>query len=185
VQGVADDRKAEVQAWMAATGRGYKAAARHFGIPVDTVKTWGRSPTAKPSRAPAPAREAPPPVPVPAVEEPPADLTSADAVTYWRDRLRVALQAVGVALAAGHAGVAKDWERIAADHRLRLDEALKAHRQDVERAERAAVRDPRELACRLLIELPKVLEVIDDLALMDDALAEIQRMRAIKAEGGA
>jgi hypothetical protein len=185
VQGVADDRKAEVQAWMAATGRGYKAAARHFGLPVDTVKTWGRSPSAKPSRAHAPAREAVPPVPAPAVEEPPADLTSADAVTYWRDRLRVALQAVGVALGAGHAGVAKDWERIAADHRERLDEALKAHRQDMERAERAAVRDPRELALRLLPELPKLLEVADDLNLAAEALAGVQRWMAVKAEGGA
>jgi hypothetical protein len=34
-------RKA-VLAWMEETGRGYKAAARHFGVPAKTVRQWAR-----------------------------------------------------------------------------------------------------------------------------------------------
>ncbi len=178
--GVPDERRAEVIAWMTTHARGYKAAARHFGLPVDTVKTWGRDVT----RAPAPARDPAPPPPPPRAE-PPSDLTAVDEVTYWRDRMRVALAAVGVALAAGHAGVAKDWERLAAEHRERLDVALKTHAQEQERAERAAVRDPVELARRLLVQLPKLLEVADDVAIADQVAGEIRRWRAVKAEGGA
>lgn len=173
--GVPDDRRAEVIAWMTTHARGYKAAARHFGLPVDTVKTWGR----EVPRAPAPARDPAPPPPPPA--ELPDDLTSVDEVTYWRDRMRVALAAVGVALAAGHAGVAKDWERLAAEHRERLDVALKAHAQEQERAERAAVRDPVELARRLLVQLPKLLEVADDVSLAEEVLASIWRWLTVKA----
>ena len=48
----------EVLAWMADTGRGYKAASRHFDVPIDDVRAWGRearNPAAK-SRASARAR---------------------------------------------------------------------------------------------------------------------------------
>jgi hypothetical protein len=178
---VADERRDEVIAWMTTHARGYKAAARHFGLPVDTVKTWGRTIP----RAPAPARDvARPPPPPPPAEDPPDDLTAVDEVTYWRNRMRVALDAVGVALEARHAGVAKDWERLAAEHRERLDLALRAHRQDQERAERAAVRDPVELARRLLAQVPKLLEVADDVALAEEVLGAVQRWLAVKAEGG-
>lgn len=33
----------KVMGWMAATGRGYKAAAKEFGLSPDTVKSWGKA----------------------------------------------------------------------------------------------------------------------------------------------
>lgn len=179
-------RREEILAWMASTGRGYKAAAKHFGESADTIKSWGRPPKVAASRAPARPRTHEPEPPPPAEEDGPADidLTAADAVTYWRDRLTVALRAVRVALEAKHAGVAKDWERIAAEHRGRLDLALSAHRTIMERAERAAVRDPRELARRAIAGLPRLLEVADDRTLADEVIAAVQRWQAAKAAGG-
>ncbi len=54
---------AEALAWMKASKRGYKAASKRFGVPVEDLRAAGRG-----SRAPAPAREAPEPAPEPTGE---------------------------------------------------------------------------------------------------------------------
>ena len=200
--------KDEVVAWMKAEGRGYKAAARHFGLPVDRVRHWGRSRplpsnTAEAQRAKRRARaqaqaRAPSPPGAPANE--PDDLEKAqeaarqafadpDAlslmgpVDYWRSRLVAAARVAELAVRLNHTGSARDWERMAHQARGELDGALSASLAQEEDRRRRELRDPTELARSLLSRLPQVLSVAADDDLARETIAKIKEW--MKARGKA
>jgi transposase len=158
---------------LTADGLSAQQIAERLGVSVRTVYRWrGEGPRAKPAERP------------PQVVRGGAE-SAANPVEFWAARLDSASAARASAMAQGHTSAAAQWERLAYEARANLDEATKTHAQEQERAERAAVRDPVELARRLLVQLPKLLEVADDVAIADQVASEIRRWRAVKAEGGA
>lgn len=169
-------RRAEVLAWMAETGAGYKAAARNFGIARETIRAWRQQ-----ERADEPDGVAPPPAPAPAREdEASSELAMMGPVLYWRRRLDVALQGVDEAIALGHTGSAATWEKIASATREKLDEALKADEKQRRREAATEVRDPEALAVRLVAVLPRLLAVADRADLVDALEDAVREWRATR-----
>lgn len=154
-----DELAARVRAWMSETGRGYKAAARHFDLDVEEVRSLGRAPAAstktsstKRSRAKPPpddagSTSAAAPVELALPAAPARPVGDVATLARWRARLgpveyaadklvqveEALEQAIGKA--ANAAAIAALFAR-AADARRALDVAL-AERPDVQ-----AVSDP-------------------------------------------
>lgn len=170
---------------MVATGKQYRSAARHFGLPVDTVRSWradvdrARADAGEPARAkssgPAPKRPKRKAAPdeqleeakraaVAAFEEP-AALSLMGPVDYWRSRLVAAATVAELAVRLEYTGSARDWERLAQSSRGELDKALVANQTAEADRKRREMRDPVGLSRALLSRLPRVLAVAADVEL--------------------
>jgi hypothetical protein len=164
-----DELAGRVRAWMSETGRGYKAAARHFGLEVEEVRGLGRATKtsstpkgkrSKTSSTPAPVEPEVAPEVEPSLPAAPTRPAAGDVATLarWRARLgpveyaadklvqveEALEQAIGKA--ANAAAIAALFAR-AADARRALDVAL------AERPETQAVRDPAAFASWLATAL--------------------------------
>lgn len=149
----AAELQAKVLAWLADTGRGYKAASREFGVPYDTVKTWGKAVKAG----------APPPTPNartgarasrPAIAVPPPHPTTWDPSTgtyedFLVERVKASLVARDEAIGQGHGGVARQWETTIGDYREELERTRDEQRRKDDARGRSEQVDAEDLARRL------------------------------------
>lgn len=167
----------EVQDWMRTTGKGYKRAAEHFGVPegdLRALKSTAFAPHpggpgrggAEPYRPSAGSDlgdeddtgdesevEDEPSLAVGAIQAPdiealdPATTTTEDFLAW---RLRFEIGMVTAAVEAGSPNVARNWEIVSQRTRIALDQ----HREDLRRAAdargRGDISDPHEIAKRVL-----------------------------------
>lgn len=150
----------EVLAWMASTGRGYRAAEKQFGIPRATVQAWKRGedsgqPVKPNSRTSARAREPAPPPPTPVAYDP----SSGTYEEFLIQRLVASCLARDQALAQEHAGVARQWETTIGGYREDLERVRDERRRADDAKGRSQQVDPSELArrlCRRAVDLARL-----------------------------
>jgi len=94
-------------------------------------------------------------------------------IPFWSGRVDSAMDAAAVALSRGHANAAATWEKMGYAAREKLDESRRADEARRRREEAAAVRDPVELAARLVRRMPSLLRIVDDVAVADAVIEEI------------
>lgn len=155
------DLQARVLAWIAETGRGYKAAGKEFGLPYATVKGWAQAarsgaPPPKPNaRTRARAEQAQPAVPDPSTE-PAWDPTTCTREEFLAEGLRRCMAGRAAALGQGHGGVARQWEITLADYRRELDKLREEERRKAEARGKIEDVDVDALIGRLLRVLPRL-----------------------------
>jgi hypothetical protein len=160
--------QAEILAWLAEDPtRGYRSAAKRWGVPASTIRGWAQA--ARAGRAPATpnartrarvgarAREEEAASPE---AEPEWDPTSCTREEFLVDRIRASIEARDAAQVQGHGGVARQWETTIGDYRRELDALRHAERREREASGTAAEPDPLELATRILRQLPRLVRVL-------------------------
>lgn len=164
--------KAEVLAWMQSEGAGYRRASKQFKIPAPTIKMWRRAAEGKRpdpvSRARAQARAKPP-------KEPKGEASQLKTVEFYEWRVDSVSESIQDAKNRGHTGSAAQFERILHSARKELDDARKKAAASARVAEQRKVRDPSELARRMLDSLPKLLQLAGAGEMADETRAALRR----------
>lgn len=169
-----NELQAAVLAWVEAEpGRGYKRAAKEFGLPPSTVRGWlaaRRGGTALPrpnarttergegGRNTRDREQDDVSVALTGPEaEPDWDPTSCTRAEYLEAGI---LRCLRMARAAAGNGVARQWELTASRHRQELDELRTDERRSEEAAGRLSEPDPAQLAARVFRAVVRLARVL-------------------------
>ncbi len=141
--------------------------AEELGVSSRSVKRWRKEWKAdrrgvEVPRAPAPARKGNPQEAQPRKPPPPDE--AEDAVSYWRRKESESSATAQLAKGKGRESAAAQWERIAHVCRMEYQKALLSHAEEQDRKARSLQRDPRELARRVLRQLPVLLRACPEMA---------------------
>ena len=188
-----------VQAWMRKHGKGYAAAAAHFGVPEIQLRQLKQGIT-----TPGPGRGGAEPYPgdldesygspdegpeltlgdtFTAPEMPDLDWAHCTPEDFLKHRLEHALKLVKIAVDAGSPNVARNWEVIAQRTRADLDATREAQRVSDEAKGRSELADPAAIARRITSKARELASVAPEECVgLLHALAKQLRLRVVRED---